>query len=106
MKRTTSLLLALGLGAGLSACDYNNTPGKDPQASQDFTDAPKATSNETDRDSLSGGQRVEPPVGLGSAPDQKTSTDAALDGAPKSPGSPTTTMPTESEEARSTNREE
>ncbi|MBD2714945.1 hypothetical protein KBK19_07855 [Microvirga sp. STR05] len=106
MKRSFTFLLALSLGAALTACDYNNTPGKDPQASQDFSDAPKATTNETDRDSLSGGQNVETPTGLGSAADQKTSTNAALEGAPSSPGSPTTTMPTESEEGRSTTREE
>ncbi|MBC6696501.1 hypothetical protein [Hymenobacter sp. BT190] len=102
MKRIPSLLLACSLGLSLTACDYNKTPGKDPQASQDFTEAPAATTNETDRDSLSGGQRVETPIGKGSAADQKTSADAGLQSAPGNANSPVNNIPQESPEARST----
>jgi hypothetical protein len=107
MKRTTSLLLALGLGAALTACDYSNGPGKEPQAgSQDFTTAPPATANETNRDSISGGQEVHTPIGKGSAADQKTSADAGLQSAPGNASSPVNKMPQESPEARSTAREQ
>lgn len=106
MTRTTSLLLALSLGAALTACDSTNSPGKDPQRSQDFTNAPPATANETDRDSLSGGQRVEKPIGKGSAADQKTSADAGLQSAPGNASSPVNNMPQESPEARSTTRKD
>lgn len=107
MKRTLSFLLALGLASAFTACDYSNGPGKEPQAgSQDFTDAPPATANETNRDSISGGQEVHTPIGKGSAADQKTSADAGLQNAPGNATSPTNTMPQESQEARSSAREE
>lgn len=106
MKRSLTLLLASSLVAALTACDYNKTPGKDPQASQDFTDAPKARATETDLDSVSTEQVVKAPIGTGSATDQQTSPDAALDAAPGGPGSPTSTMPTQSAEAQSTTRKE
>jgi hypothetical protein len=102
MKRILPLLLAGSLVSALTACDYSNGPGKDTQASQDFTTAPAATTNETDRDSLSGGQRVETPTGKGSAADQKTSADAGLQSAPGNANSPVNNMPQESPEARST----
>jgi len=105
MKCILPLLLA-GTLATLSACDYNKTPGKDPQASQDFSEAPKARATETDLDSISSQQEVNTPIGKGSAADQKTSPDAALDAAPGNPNSPTSTMPESSPEARSTTREE
>jgi hypothetical protein len=105
MKRILPLLLAGSLAA-LTACDYNKTPGKDPQASEDFTEAPKARATETNLDSISSQQEVNTPMGAGSAADQKTSPDAALDAAPGSPTSPTSTMPESSPEARSTARKE
>lgn len=104
MKCLLSLGLLAALAASLTACDYNNTPGKDPQASQDFTDAPKATATETDLDSISGSQDAYTPIGKGSAADQKTSPDAALDAAPGN--SPTTTMPQANPEAQASTREE
>ncbi|AHJ98643.1 hypothetical protein [Hymenobacter swuensis] len=106
MKRLLPLLLAGAFAATLTACDYNKTPGKDQQASQDFSDAPKARATETDLDSISGEQVVKAPIGTGSAADQKTSADAALDAAPGSPASPTSSMPQSSPEAQSTTREE
>ncbi|RSK23901.1 hypothetical protein [Hymenobacter metallilatus] len=106
MKRLLSLTLAAGLATALTACDYNNTPGKDPQASQDFSEAPKARATETDLDSISSQQEVNTPVGTGSAADQKTSTDAALEGAPNSPSSPTSTMPSNSSEGNASAREQ
>lgn len=109
MKRISHLLLAAVLAtATLAACDRQNSPGKDPQFSQDFTTAPPATTNETDRDSISGEQRVETPVGKGSAADQKASqgdADASLEASPSNPKSPTNTIPQQSEEAKSTARE-
>lgn len=105
MKRISILGLTLGLSVAFAACDYSNGPGKEPQHSQDFTTIPPATANETDRDSISSQQRVERPVGKGSAADQKTSVDAGLQGAPNNASSPVGDIPTESEEARSTARE-
>ncbi|MFD2786422.1 hypothetical protein [Hymenobacter rubripertinctus] len=108
MKRLLSFALVAALtaalAASLTACDYNNTPGKDPQASQDFTNAPKATATETNLDSISGSQEVHTPIGKGSAADQQTSVDAALDAAPGN--SPTSTMPQTNTEARASTREE
>ena len=101
MKRILPLLAAGSLLA-LTACDPTNSPGKDPQRSQDFTNAPPATANETDRDSLSGGQDTYTPIGKGSAIDQKTSADAGLQSAPGNASSPVNNMPQESSEARST----
>ncbi|MDU0371186.1 hypothetical protein ACFPAF_12325 [Hymenobacter endophyticus] len=106
MKRLFSLTLAAGLATALAACDYNNTPGKDPQASQDFTDAPKARATETDLDSISGEQVVTQPAGTGSPADQKTSADAGLNASPGNPNSPANTMPENSTEARGSAREE
>ncbi|WP_426492789.1 hypothetical protein [Hymenobacter sp. 102] len=106
MKRLLTFALAAVLASAFSACDYNNTPGKDPQASQDFTEAPKARSTETNLDSISDEQVVTQPQGTGSAADQKTSTDAALEGAPNSPSSPTSTMPSNSSEGNASAREQ
>ena len=107
MKNLSHLLLALLTAASLIlvACDPQNSPGKDPQRSEDFTQAPPATSNETDRDSISSRQRVEPPIGKGSAADQQTSADAGLQSAPGNPSSPTSTVPQQSPEAQSKARE-
>jgi hypothetical protein len=93
MKRPFLFLLLGGLLTTFTACDYNKTPGKDPQASEDFTNAPKARATETDLDSISGGDEAYEPIGKGSAADQKTSADAGLQSAPGAPGSPTSTMP-------------
>jgi len=106
MKRISHLLVALVATASLAACDRTNSPGKDPQASEDFTNAPPATSNETDRDSISVRERVEEPIGKGSAADQQTSADAGLQSSPGNPSSPTGTIPQESQEAQSKGREE
>ncbi|WP_045687214.1 hypothetical protein [Hymenobacter sp. AT01-02] len=106
MKRAFSFFVAAGLLATLPACDYNNTPGKDPQASQDFTEAPKARSTETNLDSISGGDEAYTPIGKGSAADQKTSNQAGLDGSPGSPNSPNNTLPEQNQEARGTSREQ
>ncbi|RSK47782.1 hypothetical protein [Hymenobacter rigui] len=106
MKRLLSLGLTATLACSLAACDYNNTPGKDPQASQDFSDAPKARATETNLDSISGQQEVNTPTGKGSAADQKTSADAGLDAAPNNPNSPTSTMPQSSPEGNASTREQ
>jgi hypothetical protein len=106
MKRLLPFALAAVLTSVFSACDYNNTPGKDPQASQDFTEAPKARATETNLDSISGQQVVTQPQGTGSAADQKTSVDAALEGTPNSPSSPASTMPSNSTEANASAREQ
>jgi hypothetical protein len=108
MKRISHLLLAVAAVASLAACDRQASPGKDPQVTEDFSDAPPATVNETDRDSISGGQRVEAPAGKGSAADQQASqgdADAALESSPSNPNSPPNRMPKESEEAKSKGRE-
>lgn len=108
MKRISHLLLAVAAVASLAACDRQNSPGKDPQVTEDFSDAPPATANETDRDSISGVERVEKPVGKGSAADQQANqgnADAALESSPSNPNSPPNRMPDESEEAKSKGRE-
>ncbi|MBT9391546.1 hypothetical protein KLP40_00105 [Hymenobacter sp. NST-14] len=102
MKRFLSLSLLAALTACLTACDYNNTPGKDPQASQDFTNAPDATATETDLDSISGNQDAYTPIGKGSAADQRTSPDTTLNAGT----SPTTTMPQTNPEVKASTREE
>lgn len=106
MKRLLTFALGAALATAFTACDYNNTPGKDPQASQDFTNAPKARATETNLDSISNGEEAHTPIGTGSAADQKTSTDAALEGAPNSPSSPTSTMPSTSTEGNASAREQ
>lgn len=107
MKRIPLFGLALGLGLLLSACDYSYGPGVDPQHSQDFSTYLPATANEINRDSLSQQQRVERPIGKGSAADQRTSADAGIQSAPYNASSPTATMPRgESGEVRSTAREQ
>ncbi|UOG73707.1 hypothetical protein MTX78_16475 [Hymenobacter tibetensis] len=104
MKRFPHLLALLAI-ASLSACDPQNSPGKDPQRSEDFSQNPPATANETDRDSISGGQRVEKPIGKGSAADQKTSGSDSYQAAPGDRSSPTSQMPTNSEELKGNARE-
>lgn len=106
MKRAFALLLSTGLLTTLAACDYNSTPGKDPQVNQDFTEAMPARSTEISRDSISGGDEAYTPIGTGSANDQKTSVDAGLEGAPKNAGSPASDIPTDNAEVRSTTREQ
>ncbi|MBX0292905.1 hypothetical protein K3G63_20855 [Hymenobacter sp. HSC-4F20] len=105
MKRLL-LLLTSGLLVSLTACDYNNTPGKDPQVSQDFSTYRKASATETNRDSVSGGDEAYTPIGTGSAQDQKTSTDAALEGQPNNANSPVGDMPATNNEVKSTTREQ
>ncbi|MCR5889084.1 hypothetical protein LRS06_15165 [Hymenobacter sp. J193] len=106
MKRLSALLLAVAASAALASCDYNNTPGKDPQASQDFTDAPPAQKNDTERDSVNGQQNTNTPIGEGSAADQKTSTDAAIQGSPNDPNSPVQNMPQQSAQQQGAARED
>ncbi|MBC8083202.1 MAG: hypothetical protein H7Z21_08325 [Hymenobacter sp.] len=103
MKQLSHLLLAVLATASLAGCDPQNSPGKDSQRSEDFTTAPPATSNETNRDSISSQQRVEKPIGKGSASEQTSSPDAGLQAAPGSRSSPTSTIPQpqESPEAQS-----
>ena len=86
MKRTPHLLLALLIGATatLTSCDSRYSPGKDPQRVNDFdvSDAPPARTMEIYADSINYRQNVQPPAGKGSAADQNTSVDAALESAP------------------------
>lgn len=105
MKRLSLLLLPALLLASLSACDPRNSPGKDPQRSQDFTNAPEARATETDLDSISGGQEVYEPGGVGSAADQQTSVDAGLNAAPSNANSPTAGQPEQPTEPQGTARE-
>ena len=91
------------LGLGLTACDYDNGPGKEPQFSQDFTNGPQATAAQTDLDSVSKSQSAYTPIGKGSAADQKTSTPSAMEA---NQGSATgSTMPKTNPEVKSTTRE-
>lgn len=106
MKRSFLFLLLGGLLTTFTACDYTSTPGKDPQASQDFTRAPKARATETNLDSISGGDEAYEPIGKGSAADQKTSADAGLQSAPGNANSPVSTMPQNNTETQSTTREQ
>lgn len=106
MKRFLSLFVAAGLLSSLAACDYSNTPGKDPQTTQDFSTYQKARPAETDRDSISHGDEAYTPIGTGSAEDQKKSTDAAIEGQPNNANSPVGNMPTDNAEVRSTTREQ
>lgn len=103
MKRLLSLCLLATLGVALTACDYSDGPGKDTQFSQDFTDAPEATAAQTDLDSVSQSQDAYTPIGKGSAADQKTSVNAAMDANPGT--SPTSSMPATNPEAKATTRE-
>jgi hypothetical protein len=93
MKRALSFFLAAGFFASLTACDYRNTPGKDPQVSQDFTVGMPARSTETDRDSISHGDEAYTPIGKGSAKDMQTSDQAAIEGSPNNPSSPNVSVP-------------
>ncbi|QJX45619.1 hypothetical protein HMJ29_01180 [Hymenobacter taeanensis] len=104
MKRALFLLLATGLFTSLTACDYRNTPGKDPQVSQDFTVSTPARATETNRDSISHGDEAYTPIGKGSAQDQQTSAQAGLEGSPSNPGSPNVTVPEGNSEVRGTAR--
>lgn len=104
MNRLLSLCLLGTLGtAALSACDYNNTPGKNTQFSQDFTDAPRATDADTDLDSVSQSQDAYTPIGKGSPADQKTSVNSALEA--NQGNSPASTMPASNPEAKASTRE-
>ncbi len=103
MNRLLSLCLLGTLGAALTACDYSNTPGKDTQFSQDFTNAPKATATETNLDSVSKSQDAYTPIGKGSAADQKTSVNSAIDA--HQGNSPVSSMPQTNTEAKASTRE-
>ncbi|SET01296.1 hypothetical protein [Hymenobacter actinosclerus] len=104
MNRLFSFCLLATLGLGLTtACDYDNGPGKEPQFSQDFTNGPEATAADTDLDSVSQSQNAYTPIGKGSAADQKTSTNSAVEAAAGT--SPTGSMPQTNDEAKSTTRE-
>ncbi|WP_139920284.1 hypothetical protein [Hymenobacter sp. DG01] len=106
MKRFLPLLAAGALMASLTGCDYRNTPGKDPQVSQDFSTYQKARPIETMRDSVSGGDEAYTPIGTGSAQNQKTSVDAAIEGQPNNAGSPVGDMPSGNSEVQATTREQ
>ncbi|GAB3236435.1 hypothetical protein GCM10027346_27120 [Hymenobacter seoulensis] len=106
MKRSFALLLTGGLLSALTACDYNNTPGRDPQTSQDFTQGKPANATDTNRDSISGGDEAYTPIGTGSPVDQKKSVDAAMEGAPKDANSPATAAPSNNSEANASTREQ
>lgn len=86
MKRTQHLLLALATGAtaALTGCDYHYTPGLNPQYREGFSlaDAPPARKMEINADSINYKQDAYTPIGKGSAADQKTSVNAALESAP------------------------
>ncbi|SDX96453.1 hypothetical protein [Hymenobacter psychrophilus] len=99
---TFALLATLGLGL-TTACDYENGPGVEPQFSQDFTNGPRATAADTDLDSVSRSQSAYTPIGKGSAADQKTSVNAAMDARPGT--SPTSSMPETNPTAKATTRE-
>ena len=103
MKRLPHLLGLLAIVA-LSACDAQNSPGKDPAREQDFSSMPPATANETDRDSISSQERVEKPIGKGSAADQAASGSGSMQQAPGDVSSPTSQIPTESPEVKGTAR--
>ncbi|ALD20395.1 hypothetical protein [Hymenobacter sp. DG25A] len=106
MKHLPHIVLALVAATALSSCDRSNSPGKDPQTSQDFTNAPPARSTDTNLDSVSKGQDAQTPIGTGSAADMKTSTDAARKGPPNDPSSPVQRMPSQSTEQQASTREE
>ncbi|UPL47983.1 hypothetical protein [Hymenobacter sublimis] len=106
MKRIFPLFFAAGLLSSLASCDYSNTPGKDPQTTQDFSTYQKARPAETNRDSVSNGDEAYTPIGTGSAEDQKKSTDAALEGQPNNANSPVGDMPSDNTEVKSTTREQ
>ncbi|HEX8427276.1 hypothetical protein [Hymenobacter sp.] len=105
MKRLPHLLALLAI-ASLAACDPQNSPGKDPQRSEDISQIPPATANETNRDSISSQQRVEKPIGKGSAADQAASGSGSLQQAPGDRSSPTSTIPTKSTEQQGKAQEE
>ena len=106
MKHLPHVVLALVAATVLSSCDRSSSPGKDPQHTQDFTDAPPARSTDTNLDSISKTQDAQTPIGTGSAADQKTSVDAALEGSPNDPNSPVQRMPSQSTEQKGSVREE
>ena len=104
MKRFSPLLAVLAI-ASLSACNQQNLPGTEQDREQDFSTMPPATANETNRDSISSQQRVEKPIGKGSAADQAASGSGSMQHAPGDPSSPTSTIPTKSEEQQGNVRE-
>lgn len=104
MNRAYSLCLMAALTLGLAtACDYDKGPGKEPQFSQDFTKGQEATAADTNLDSISQSQDAYTPIGKGSAADQKTSVDAAMDANPGT--SPINSMPESNSEVKATTRE-
>jgi len=89
MKRTASILLALVLSAAFTACDYTLTPGDDSHLRDSFADAPPATPNETNRDSISAHIDTYRPIGTGSAYDLKRSVNSGIDMSANNPNTPT-----------------
>lgn len=96
---TLGLLATLGLGL-ITACDYENGPGIEPQFSQDFTNGPRATAADTDLDSVSQSQNAYTPIGKGSAADQRTSVNGAMRAK-----SAVSSIPKANPEAKATTRE-
>ena len=87
MKRTAPFLLALS--AALAACDYSLTPGIDSNRRDSFAQAPPATPNEINRDSISLKLNTYTPIGTGSPIDQRRSVNSAVDVSANNPNTPT-----------------
>ncbi|MFD1871416.1 hypothetical protein [Hymenobacter bucti] len=86
-----ALLLGIASATLLTACDYNYSPGKNPQFEHGFNGTPGFTNADVNRDSINYKQNVRTPVGKGSAADLKTaSVDEQQQSAPagKSSASP------------------
>ncbi len=68
MTRSFRFALALlGASAALTACDYNWSPGQNPQQQAGFTKAPPYQSRDLNQDSVSAHQQTFTPIGKGSA---------------------------------------
>ena len=74
MKVSFRPALALLLGSVatlLTACDYNYSPGKNPQERTGFSNPPGYTNADVNADSVNNRQIVTTPIGKGSATDLK-----------------------------------
>jgi len=101
-----ALLLGTALAASLSSCEYHWSPGKNPQFTHNFNNAPGWRTVDVDRDSVNRKQRVEPAGGDGSAAAIKNGTvQDQLNSAPagKSTASPQSASGTMASPDKSTN---
>ncbi|GAA4034676.1 hypothetical protein GCM10022409_18890 [Hymenobacter glaciei] len=83
LRPALALLLGTALAASLSSCDYNWSPGVNPQFQHGFTNPPGWHNADVNRDSINYKQKAYTPIGTGSAAGIKNGTvQDKLDSAP------------------------